>query len=432
MPTFLQCIQCKERFSSDTPFYECTQCGDLLDVSYEFGAVDPKRVKIDFLNRKLSEFPQDKSGVWRFRELIPFLEDPDGIVTLREGNTPLWESPRVAQVAGLDRLSVKHQGMNPTGSFKDNGMTTAVTQAKLLGVKTVICASTGNTSASMAAYAARASLRAVVLIPQGQIALGKLAQTIDYGATVAQVSGDFDQALSLVRQISRDGSAYLLNSVNPFRIEGQKTIVIELMEQRGWRPPDRIVLPGGNLGNCAAFGKALRELYDLNLIQRMPKLTVVQALGANPFARFVHNHDEQLIPIEADTLATAIKIGHPVSWKKALRSLQWTGGDVIEVSEEEIADARALLASDGIGCEPASASTVAGILKMSHRKAFRPSEEIVAILTGHQLKDSEYIMNYHQGQLRHRGQLLTPRFRNVVKSVPATLTSLRELLSSHD
>lgn len=432
MPAFLQCIRCGQHFPLSATFYECAQCGDLLDVSYDFGAVDSKRLKIDFLNRKLSEFPQDKSGVWRFRELLPFLDEFQGLVTLREGNTPLWESPRVAQAAGLDRFTVKHQGMNPTGSFKDNGMTTAVTQAKSLGVKTVICASTGNTSASMAAYAARASMRAVVLIPRGQIALGKLAQAIDYGATVAEISGDFDQAISLVRQISGEGSAYLLNSVNPFRIEGQKTIIIELMEQRGWRPPDRIVLPGGNLGNCAAFGKALRELYDLKLIQRMPALIVVQASGANPFARLVHTRGNKLIPIEADTLATAIKIGNPVSWKKALRSLEWTGGTVVEVSEDEMADARALLARDGIGCEPASASTVAALLKMSQMKELSPGEEVVAILTGHQLKDSQYILDYHQGKLTHQGQLLPARLHNAVKSVPADLTALRELLFSHD
>ncbi|MBZ5554428.1 MAG: threonine synthase [Acidobacteriia bacterium] len=432
MPAHLECITCHQHYPIHRALYQCSQCNDLLDVVYSFGSPDPKRLKVDFLNRKLSPTPQDQSGVWRFRELLPFLDRFDSVISLREGNTPLWEVPRAAKEAGLQHLAVKHQGMNPTGSFKDNGMTTAVTQAKLLGARTVLCASTGNTSASMAAYAARADMRAVVLIPEGQIARGKLAQAIDYGATVVQIRGDFDHAMQLVRELSQEGAAYLLNSVNPFRIEGQKTIVIELMEQRGWRPPDRIVLPAGNLGNCSAFGKALRELFDLKLINRLPKLTLVQAVGANPFARMVRSGDTNLIPMKADTLATAIKIGSPVSWKKALRALEWTQGDVVEVTEGEIADARALLARDGVGCEPASASTLAAILKLSREKKLMSSEEVVGILTGHHLKDPEYILDYHEGKLSHQGALIPAHYQNTLQTVAAETQALKRLLFAHD
>ena len=432
MSAHLECITCHQQFPIDHILYQCPQCSDLLDVAYSFGSVDPKRLKVDFLNRKLSPNPQDQSGVWRFRELLPFLDRFDSIITLREGNTPLWEVPLAAKEAGLQHLAMKHQGMNPTGSFKDNGMTTAITQAKLLGARTVLCASTGNTSASMAAYAARAAMRAVVLIPEGQIARGKLAQAIDYGATVVQILGNFDHAMQLVRELSREGGAYLLNSVNPFRIEGQKTIVIELMEQRGWRPPDRIVLPAGNLGNCSAFGKALREMFDLKLIHSLPKLTMVQAAGANPFAQMIRSGSKNLIPMHADTLATAIKIGSPVSWKKALRALEWTQGDVVEVTEGEIADARALLARDGVGCEPASASTFAAILKLTRERKLMFSEEVVGILTGHHLKDPEYILDYHEGKLSHQGTPLPAHYQNTVQTVAAEAPALKKLLFDHD
>jgi threonine synthase len=429
MSAFLQCIQCQTRFPIQEMLYRCSRCSDLLDVNYDFGPLAAKDLKLTFLNRNLSNNVQDQSGVWRFRELFPFLNNLESLVSLNEGNTPVWSAPRVALLATLQMFTVKHQGMNPTGSFKDNGMTTAVSQAKAVGARTVLCASTGNTAASMAAYAARAGMKAVVLIPQGQIAMGKLAQAIDYGATVAQIDGDFDRAMRLVQEVAIEGRAHLLNSLNPFRIEGQKTIVCELMEQRGWRPPDRIVLPGGNLGNCSAFGKALKELYDLKFISRMPQLTVVQAEGANPFARLMREGTKTLNPVEASTRATAIKIGNPVSWKKARRALEWTNGEVLEVSEKEIADGRALLAQDGIGCEPASASTIAGILKLAREKRIKAGDEIVAILTGHQLKDPEYIIEYHAGELKHQGVRILPQFKNETITLPAEAAALRNLLS---
>jgi len=432
MASHLECILCHQQYSLDLLFHECQDCGGLLDVNYSFSTIDPKALKIDFMNRRLSPAIQDQSGVWRFRELLPFITDVGSVISLREGNTPLYDLPRLAQKSALGRFSAKHQGMNPTGSFKDNGMTTAITQAKRLRVGAVICASTGNTAASMAAYAARAHIRAIVLIPEGQIASGKLAQAIDYGARVVQIQGDFDRAMTMVQELSREGRAYLLNSVNPFRLEGQKTILIELMEQRGWIPPDRIVLPAGNLGNCSAFGKALKELYDLKLINRLPRLTMVQAAGANPFVELVRSGSGQLKPMHADTLATAIKIGNPVSWKKALRAIEWAGGNAVEVSEEEIADARALLALEGIGCEPASAATLAGTMKLSRERALGSAEDVVAILTGHQLKDPEYILQYHQGTLAYAGQSIAGQYQNKMTRIPAELNALRNLLSEHD
>ncbi|MDD5541852.1 MAG: threonine synthase [Acidobacteriia bacterium] len=429
MSAYLQCISCPSKFRVDEILYHCTRCGDLLDVKYDGPAPDPRNLKLTFQNRKLSPTPEDQSGVWRFRDLFPFLGSMTYVVSLREGNTPLWNSPRVAKRAGLQQLTVKHLGMNPTGSFKDYGMTTAISQAKALGMQTVLCASTGNTAASMAAYAARAGMKGVVLIPQGQIALGKLAQAIDYGARVAQIDGSFDEAMLLVDELAREGQAYLLNSLNPFRLEGQKAIVMELLEQRGWRPPDRIILPGGNLGNCSAFGKALKELHEMKFINPLPRLTVVQAEGANPFARLVHQKASALQPLQASTLATAIQIGNPVSWKKARRALEWTQGDVIDVSEKEIADARALLAQDGIGCEPASAASAAGLLKLSNERRLKASDDIVLILTGHQLKDPEYIVKYHAGDLSHEGKHIASQFRNVIHSVPAEAGAIRKLIS---
>lgn len=429
MSARLQCISCASHFPIDETHFHCKQCDDLLDVTYDLPPIDTRNLKLTFLNRKLSPAPEDQSGVWRFRELLPFLASFDNLVSLLEGNTPLWSSPRVARYAGLQQLTVKHLGMNPTGSFKDYGMTAAISQAHSLRMSTVLCASTGNTAASMAAYAARAGMKAVVLIPQGQIALGKLAQAIDYGAVVAQIRGDFDQAMQLVEELSRAGTAYLLNSINPFRLEGQKAIVMELLEQRGWRPPDCIILPGGNLGNCSAFGKALKELHELKFISRIPRLTVVQAEGANPFARMVNEGAMQLKPVQASTLATAIQIGNPVSWKKARRALEWTQGEAIEVSEKEIADARALLAQDGIGCEAASASPVAGFIKLARQRKLKAGDDVVAVLTGHQLKDPDYIIKYHAGQLVHEGNRIAPQFQNTIHTVPAEVSAIRKLIS---
>ena len=406
---FLQCIEstCHARFESSARLYTCAHCGGLLDVVHDrhsFRAEDLRQLWDQRLGSKVAA---DQSGVWRFRELMPEADDTQ-IVTMREGNTQLFEASRSASYAGMDRLVFKHLGMNPTGSFKDLGMTTGVTQAKRLGAQRVACASTGNTSASMAAYAARAGMKAFVFIPSGQIALGKLSQSLDYGSVVVQLDGDFDDAMRLVREIADESDLYLLNSVNPFRLEGQKATAFELLQQRNWCVPDRVVVPGGNLGNSSAIAKGFKELLDIGMIDRLPKLTIIQAEGANPLSRLWMKMQEgansglKVEPIKgAVTLATAIKIGAPVSWSKAVRGLQCSGGEVEFVSEQEIADAKAIIGRDGIGCEPASAVTLAGIRKLTGAGVIRPHEDVVAILTGHVLKDPDYTVNYHRGELSY-------------------------------
>ena len=311
--------------------------------------------------RRLSRRRIDVSGVWRFREMLPFVTDEQHIVTLPEGNTPLFEAPAAAAYAGLDGLQFKHQGYNPTASFKDNGMTAGVTQARVLGMRRVACVSTGNTSASMAAYAAAADMQAVIFLPAGKIAYGKLAQALEYGALTIQVEANFDRILALVRELAVALGIYVLNSVNPFRIEGQKSIVVEMLEQRGWRVPDWIVLPGGNLGNISALGKGLRELRQLGLIDSLPRVAVIQAEGAAPFHAQFRDGGELRAVRKPETLATAIRIGDPVSWRKAAFEVGTVHGVVESVTEQEIADAKAVIGRCGIGCEPASAATLAGI-----------------------------------------------------------------------
>jgi threonine synthase len=276
-------------------------------------------------------------------------------------------------------------------------MTVAVTQARKLGARLVVCASTGNTAASLAAYAARADLTCAIVVPSGQVSHAKLAQALDYGAKVLEVDGNFDTCMNLIRELAEDESVYLVNSINPFRIEGQKTVAFELAEQLEWRMPDHLVVPGGNLGNSSAFGKGFRELFETGLIERQPKITVVQAEGAAPIDwLYSDSEHENLVNDQLpQTLDSAIKIGAPVSWPKAWRAVQETGGSVITVTEQEIADAKAVIGRDGIGCEPASATTVAGIRKLE----INENESVVAVLTGHVLKDTDYVMNYHSNNL---------------------------------
>ena len=420
----LRCIECGADFKLETRVYTCPSCAGLLDVVYRTSGFNGEDLRGIWDARRGSASSIDRSGVWRFRELLPPAADSE-IVTMTEGNTQIWDAPRSAGYAGIDRLAFKHLGMNPTGSFKDLGMTTGITQARRLGATSVACASTGNTSASMAAYAARAGMKAFVFIPSGQISLGKLSQALDYGASVLQIEGDFDVAMQLVREIAAETPVYLLNSVNPFRLEGQKTIAFELLQQRGWRIPDRIIVPGGNLGNSSAIAKGFHELLEIGLIPGMPKLTIIQAEGANPLYRKWNSGAETLTPLKgAFTMATAIKIGSPVSWPKAIRGLRWCDGDVDQVSEQEIADAKAVIGSDGIGCEPASAVTLAGLRNLVARGTIDPGEDIVAILTGHVLKDPDYTVNYHRGQLGYTDSkgdavVLTSRFANRLQSVPA-------------
>ncbi|NCA13476.1 MAG: threonine synthase [Proteobacteria bacterium] len=342
----LRCISCGALHGLRDVIYRCGACGDLLDVVYrrpgETGAALAARFRV----RQVSDLAIDRSGVWRFREMLPFYDDESQIITYPEGNTPLLDAPRCAQYAGLRRLRFKHLGFNPTGSFKDYGMVAGVTQARILGMRAVACASTGNTSASLAAYATRAGMLPIVLVPETGVSFAKLSQSLDYGALTIMVRGDFDQAQALLRRLAPRLGIYILNSVNPFRLEGQKTVMFELMEQLGWRAPDRIVVPGGNLGNSSSFGKALRELEDLGLLSKRPRLTIVQARGAAPLSEaYESGHSERLVRVHASTLATAIKIGAPVSWKKAARAVDWSDGWVTSVSEQEIADAKAMCGS---------------------------------------------------------------------------------------
>jgi len=338
--------------------------------------------------------------VWRFRELLPTPQSEQQVVTLREGNTPLYELPQSSRITGVPLLLGKHQGMNPTGSFKDTGMSVAATFAREAGYRWVACASTGNTSASMAAYASRGGMRSLVLVPEGKISWSKLSQALDYGALTCQLRTDFDGCLRLLQELVRRAPVYQLNSVNPFRLEGQKTLALELLEQLDWRPPDHIIVPGGNLGNSSAIGKALLEMVEVGLISGLPKLSVIQAEGANALVRTMRQEEgKRLVTVQAETRATAIRIGNPASWEKAVKVLQATGGACEQLSELEIAQAKAELAAEGIGCEPASAVTLAGLKKLLQQGFVKPDETVVLILTGHLLKDPGFTMEFHRGEL---------------------------------
>ena len=361
-----------------------------------------------------------------------FLDDIRHVITLREGNTPLLPGPRAAQYGGLDRLVFKHQGFNPTGSFKDNGMTCGASQAIRLGMKRVACVSTGNTSASMAAYASAAGLQPIIFIPHGNISYGKLAQALEYGALTLQVEANFDQILKLVRVLSERLGIYLLNSINPFRIEGQKSIVIEMLDQRNWNPPEWIVLPGGNLGNVSAFGKALRELHSLGFIPRLPRLAVIQAEKSAPFFDHMQRGGHDFRAVEKpETLATAIRIGDPISWPKAEHEIRTTHGVVEKVTEQEIADAKAIIGQCGIGCEPASAATLAGIRKLTTAGILDRAADVVAVLTGNVLKDPDYIYRYHTGELKAPdGKAITASFGNKPVVVPNDEEKIAAMLSA--
>lgn len=418
-----------ERFSIDEVIYTSPASGSLLEIEFSPTSATPDALKRLWRERRMSNHPLDRSGVWRYREMLPFWPEFDHVVTLSEGNTPILDAPAAAKFAGLAALSFKHQGYNPTGSFKDNGMTCGVAQARHLGMTRVACVSTGNTSASMAAYAS-AAVQPIIFIPNGNIAYGKLAQALEYGARTLQVDANFDQILALVRTLAEKLGIYLLNSINPFRIEGQKTIMAEMLDQLDWRVPDWVVLPGGNLGNTAAFGKGLRELRAWGLIDRLPRLAVVQAEGSSPFYDLFQDENGRFTPnAHPETLATAIKIGDPVSWPKALREVHASDGLVEKVSEQEIADAKAVIGRCGIGCEPASAATLAGIRKMVADGRIAPEERVVAVLTGHVLKDPDYIYRYHTGQLDDpRGKRLQSTFGNAPTVVPNDPALIAELL----
>jgi threonine synthase len=396
-----RCIGCASIAGSAAQDFRCAECGNLLEIiDSSWNSRNPAALKSLWRERRTLNAALDLSGVWRFRELLPVPASEQHVVSLREGNTPLYELPRSSRITGVPRLYAKHQGMNPTGSFKDAGMTVAATFARQAGYRWVACASTGNTSASMAAYAARGGMRSLVLVPDGKISWSKLSQALDYGALTCQLRTDFDGCLRLLQELVRRAPVYQLNSINPFRLEGQKTLAFELLEELDWEPPDHIIVPGGNLGNSSAIGKALIEMLDLGLISRLPKLSVIQAEGANALVRTLREAGgKNLVSVQAETRATAIRIGNPASWEKAVKVLHATGGACEQVSEIEIAQAKAEIGAEGIGCEPASAVTLAGLKKLLQQGFVTPGETVVLVLTGNLLKDPDFTMDFHRGDL---------------------------------
>ncbi len=425
-----RCIaaDCGAQYDLHDPVFACRACGGLLDLCYDWSRCAPPRKLADFAHRWRApdhspDGRLDSSGVWRFRELLPFAA-PDELVTIGEGRTILQQADELARNLGLkaDRLFLQYEGFNPSGSFKDNGMSAAFTMARKLGKRRVACASTGNTSASLALYARHTTtqtgdpMQAVVFVGGGKIALGKLAQALDYGATTIQIDGDFDACMRIIEEAADRVGLYVVNSVNPFRLEGQKTIMYRVLERLNWEVPDWIIVPGGNLGNSSAFGKAFIELKELGLVDRVPRLAIINATGANALYELYERRglrwnggrwDRSAVDrlhaerrergVTAKTVATAIEIGRPVNLPKALRSLEAMSGVVREVSDEAILDAKAMVGLHGYGCEPASAASVAGLRVLLEDKTVSASDRVVCILTGHTLKDADATVKYHQG-----------------------------------
>jgi threonine synthase len=451
---FQRCIRpaCGATCAVDETRFVCPRCGGLLDVAYNWDRLAPPRSLRDFEAKWADRAnPLSFSGVWRFRELLPFAA-PDAVLTIGEGQTILQCADIVAGYVGLDagRLFLQYEGMNPSGSFKDNGMTAAFTHARMVGARRAACASTGNTSASLAVFCSATGLmRAIIFIGSGKISYGKLAQALDHGALTVQIAGDFDDAMQRVQEVAQRLGIYLVNSINPFRLEGQKTIMFRVLEALRWEVPDWIVVPGGNLGNVSAFGKAFIELSELGLVQKLPRLAVINAAGASTFFQLYERFglrwnnsepDANLIEgyyrgldaekIRAATIASAIEINRPVNLPKALRALDRCGGVVREVTDQEILDAKAKVGAGGLGCEPASAASVAGARKLCREGVIGRDERVVCILTGHQLKDPTATVAYHSTDqktfddvLGHRG-VRRATFANRAVQVPNDLDEI--------
>jgi len=392
-----RCVRCGRSIDALNGF--TCGCGGTLEVVHQF----PEASLEVFESRLSHRDGPYRSGVWRYKELIHPRIGMDSIVTRPEGNTNLYRRAGVSRYTGVEKLQLKHEGENPTSSFKDRGMTVA----------------------AMAAYAAQAGLKAVVFIPEGEIAYGKLAQALAYGANVIQVRGAFDDAMRIVKEGSSELGFYVLNSLNPWRVEGQKSILFELLQQRNWEPPDWIMVPAGNLGNTAAFGKALRELKQLGFMDKTPRIASIQAEGASPFYRLWRGKLNHLEAVKPETVASAIKIGNPVSWMKALKTIRETNGTVEIVSDSEIMDAKAVVDAAGVGCEPASAASVAGAKKLHEDGVIDRNDEVVCILTGHLLKDPEATVRYHTGAM----EALRPSFANPPRVVDTDLRRIEEALS---
>jgi len=455
-----QCMnpQCASTYDVGEVLFSCPRCGGLLDVQYDWPALHVPRSFSLFADRRSMsphslESRANFSGVWRFRELLPIAPVAD-LVTIGEGRTQWQHADDLGRAIGMrpGRLFLQYEGFNPSGSFKDNGMAAAFTVARRLGRGRVACASTGNTSASLALFASltqmpsREPMRAIVFLGGGKISLGKLGQALEHGAITLQIEGDFDACMALIHRCAEPLGLYLMNSINPFRLEGQKTIMYRVLEGLGWEVPDWIVVPGGNLGNASAFGKAFRELHDLGLIQRVPRLAVINATGANTLSRLFNDSMIRYadrawdrtaveavfaeIPVEklvAKTVASAIEIARPVNLPKALRSLDWMNGVVRDVPDEAILDEKALVGRHGFGCEPASGASIAGLKALLEEKVISASDRVVCILTGHSLKDSEATLRYHSDS----GPAAASRhYSNVPVKCPAALEGIRRALQS--
>jgi len=373
----MQCIDCKEKFE-EQPICRCKKCSGLLEIKFELSAGD----------FDLKKARKQRLNLWRYAELIPAKRN----VSLNEGGTPLYECKNLSDELKV-KLFVKNEGANPTGSFKDRGMTVGVSKAVEFGKKITTCASTGNTSASLAAYSARGNLKCVVFIPSGKIAYGKLAQALVFGAKVISVEGNFDKALEIVFKISDGEGIYLLNSINPYRLEGQKTLGFEIFDELN-HTPDRVILPVGNAGNISAIWKGFKEFYELGIASEKPKMTGIQAEKAMPIVNMFKNKSDFVPEKNPETIATAIRIGNPISWKKAIMSVCESNGYMESVSDEEILKAQKLLArKEGIFVEPASASSIAGLLKLIDEGIIDKGEEVVCITTGNGLKDPNTVVD---------------------------------------
>ena len=451
---FQRCISpsCGASYEISEIRVACERCGDLLDVAYDWSRLTPPD--------RLSHFekywtqrrdPLRYSGVWRFHELLPFAP-PEKVVTVGEGQTLLQQADAVAPYVGVapGNLFLQYEGMNPSGSFKDNGMTAAFTHAQMVGARRAACASTGNTSASLAMYCSATQLmKAIIFIGSGKISHGKLSQALEYGALTVQIAGDFDDAMVRVREVCNELGVYLVNSVNPFRLEGQKTIMLRVLEALQWEPPDWIVVPGGNLGNSSSFGKAYMELLELGLVDRAPRLAVINAAGADTLyelyerrgmrwndgvdakdqaGKYYGELDQE--NRKASTIASAIEIIRPVNLRKCLRALDVCNGVVRQVSDQEILDAKAQVGAGGIGCEPASAASVAGARLLKSEGVIHPGDRVVCILTGHQLKDPTATVAYHTTDQKQFEEVLGVRgvrraaFANRAVAVPNELEEI--------
>jgi threonine synthase len=451
---FQRCIapSCGHTVGPEESHVACPRCGDLLDIEYDWNRAQPP-ASLKFFEQMWTRRnePTRFSGIWRFQELLPFSK-PENIVTVGEGQTILQQADSVAAYVGMKAggLFLQYEGMNPSGSFKDNGMSAAFTHARAIGAKRAACASTGNTSASLAMYCAATKLmRGIIFIGSGKISYGKLSQALDYGALTIQIAGDFDDAMARVQEVARDQGIYLVNSVNPFRLEGQKTIMFRVLEALRWEVPDWIVVPGGNLGNSSAFGKAFWELKKLGLIERMPRLAVINAAGADTLYELVEKrglkweggnankaivnhyyHELDALHKKASTIASAIEINRPVNLRKCLRAIEWMDGVVRQVSDQEMLDAKAKVAAGGIGCEPASAASVAGARLLRDQGIIGAEERVVCILTGHQLKDPDATVAYHTTDQEMFNKVLGSRgvrrasFANRAVAVPNDLSAI--------